>query len=50
MDQRELEERTKTFALNIIRFVSELPKNKVTDLCTELIYCDLKIDCSAKIR
>jgi len=32
MDRTELEERTKEFALQIIRFVSALPKNKVTDV------------------
>lgn len=32
MDKRELEKRTKAFALRVIRFVSGLPKNKVTDV------------------
>ncbi len=32
MDKRELEERTKESALQVIRFVSSLPKNKVTDV------------------
>ena len=32
MDRAELETRTKEFALQIIRFVSALPKNKVTDV------------------
>ena len=32
MDKRELEKRTKTFALRVIRFVSSLPKSKVTDV------------------
>ena len=32
MDKFELERRTKRFALRIIRFVSALPKNKVTDV------------------
>ena len=32
MDRVELEARTKRFALRVIRFVSELPKNKVTDV------------------
>jgi four helix bundle protein len=30
--KNELESRTKVFALNIIRFVSNLPKNKITDV------------------
>lgn len=32
MDKKELEERTKCFALRIIRFVSDLPRSKVTDV------------------
>ena len=32
MDKRELEARTKAFALQVIRFVSSLPRNKVTDV------------------
>ena len=32
MNREDLEERTKEFALQIIRFVSALPKNKVTDV------------------
>ena len=32
MDKKELEERTKRFALRIIHFVSELPRSKVTDV------------------
>ena len=32
MDKIELEERTKRFALRVIRFVSSLAKNKVTDV------------------
>ncbi len=32
MDKVELEARTKRFALKVIRFVSSLPKNKVTDV------------------
>lgn len=32
MDKRALEKRTKQFALGVIQFVSELPKNKVTDV------------------
>ncbi len=32
MDRKELEERTKGFALQIIRFVSDLPRSKVTDV------------------
>ena len=30
--REQLEERTKKFALNVIKFVSNLPKNKVTDV------------------
>ena len=32
MDKRELEKRTKAFALRVIKFVSALPKNKVTNV------------------
>lgn len=32
MDKKELEERTKKFALRIISFVSSLPKSKATDV------------------
>ncbi|PIP12057.1 MAG: four helix bundle protein [bacterium (Candidatus Stahlbacteria) CG23_combo_of_CG06-09_8_20_14_all_40_9] len=32
MTKKELEKRTKEFALRMIRFVSNLPKNKVTDV------------------
>jgi four helix bundle protein len=32
MDKKELERRTKTFALRVVNFVSEMPKNKVTDV------------------
>jgi four helix bundle protein len=32
MDKNELEDRTKRFALRVIRFVAGLPKNKVTDV------------------
>jgi four helix bundle protein len=32
MEKQELEERTKEFALNVIKFVSNLPRNKVTDV------------------
>jgi four helix bundle protein len=32
MKKEELEERTKVFALNVIKFVSNLPKNRVTDV------------------
>ncbi|HIC92480.1 MAG TPA: four helix bundle protein [Syntrophaceae bacterium] len=31
-EKEELEGRTKVFALKVIRFVSSLPKNKVTDV------------------
>ena len=32
MDKRELEKRTKKFALEVIRFIADLPKNKTTDV------------------
>jgi len=32
MNRKELEERTKAFALRIARFVGELPRNKVSDV------------------
>ena len=32
MDKKELEKRTKRFALEVIRFVADLPKNKITDV------------------
>lgn len=32
MDKKELEERTKQFALRVIRFVAALPKNQVTNV------------------
>lgn len=32
MEKEDLERRTKLFALNIIKFVSNLPKNKITDV------------------
>jgi four helix bundle protein len=32
MDKKELEERTKKFALKVIEFVADLPKNKITDV------------------
>jgi len=32
MDKQELEQRTKRFALRVVRFVSALPKSKVTDV------------------
>jgi four helix bundle protein len=32
MERRDLERRTKNFALRIVRFVSGLPKSKVTDV------------------
>ena len=32
MDRKELEKRTKEFALRIIRFVASLPKNRITDI------------------
>jgi len=32
MDKKELEKRTKRFALHVVRFVSDLPKSKATDV------------------
>jgi four helix bundle protein len=32
VQKEELEGRTKEFALNVIKFVSKLPRNKVTDV------------------
>ena len=32
MNRKELEKRTKEFALRIIRFVAGLPKNRITDI------------------
>ena len=32
MEKEDLEKRTKLFALNIIKFVSSLPKSKITDV------------------
>ena len=32
MNKKDLEKRTKTFALRVIQFVSNLPVNKVTDV------------------
>jgi four helix bundle protein len=32
MDKKELELRTKTFAIRVIKFVANLPKNRVTDV------------------
>ena len=32
MDKNELEERTKHFALRVISFVANLPRNKITDV------------------
>ncbi len=32
MDKNELEARTKEFALRVVRFVGELPKNRVADV------------------
>jgi four helix bundle protein len=32
MNRKELERRTKEFALRIIKFVASLPKNKITDI------------------
>jgi len=32
MDKKDLEKRTKEFALQVIQFVSNLPKSKATDV------------------
>jgi four helix bundle protein len=38
MNKKELEKRTRDFALRIIRFVANLPKSKITDiLCYQLL-------------
>jgi len=39
VDKRELEERTKAFALRVVRFVSGLPKSKVTDVLGYQLPC-----------
>jgi len=39
VDKRELEERTKAFALRVVRFVSGLPKSKVTDVLGYQLLC-----------
>jgi four helix bundle protein len=44
MDKKELEKRTKKFALEVIRFVAELPKTKITDvLGYQLLKCGTSI-------
>ena len=32
MDKKQLEQRTKAFALRVVRFVADLPKTKITDV------------------
>ena len=39
MNKRELEEPTKAFALRVVRFVSGLPKSKVTDVLGYQLLC-----------
>ena len=44
MDKKELEKRTKKFALEVIKFVADLPKNKITDvLGYQLLKCGTSI-------
>ena len=44
MDKKELEKRTKKFALEVIKFVANLPKNKITDfLGYQLLKCGTSI-------
>ncbi len=44
MDKRELEKRTKKFALEVIRFVADLPNNKITNvLGYQLLKCGTSI-------
>jgi len=39
VDKRELEKRTKVFALRVVRFVSGLPKSKVTNVLGYQLLC-----------
>ena len=44
MDKRELEKRTKKFALGVIKFIADLPKNKITDvLGYQILKCGTSI-------
>ena len=44
MDKRELEKRTKEFALEVIKFVANLPNNKITNvLGYQLLKCNTSI-------
>ena len=44
MDKKELEKRTKEFALEVIKFVADLPKNKITNvLGYQLLKCGTSI-------
>lgn len=44
MDRTELEKRTKKFALEVIKFVADLPKNKITNvLGYQLLKCGTSI-------
>ena len=44
MDKNELEKRTKKFALEVINFVAELPRNKITNvLGYQLLKCGTSI-------
>ena len=44
MDKKDLEERTKKFALEVIKFVAELPRNKITNvLGYQLLKCGTSI-------
>ena len=44
MDKNELEKRTKKFALEVIKFVADLPRNKITNvLGYQLLKCGTSI-------
>jgi four helix bundle protein len=44
MDKRELEKRTKKFAIEVIKFVADLPNNKITNvLGYQLLKCGTSI-------
>lgn len=44
MDKKELEKRTKKFALEVIKFVADLPNNKITNvLGYQLLKCGTSI-------
>jgi four helix bundle protein len=44
MDKKELEKRTKKFALEVIKFVADLPNNKITNMLGyQLLKCGTSI-------